>query len=134
PNRRLAEIFLEKEFAAAQRGRGLVVVLFDLAHFKGYNDVHGHAVGDAAIRSFVSVLRRHTRKMDPCARWGGEEFIAILSGGHAEGGVIFADLVREAAAGGAGDDPERKLLPPFTVSAGVAQYEPEMTEPAQLVA
>lgn len=136
PNRRLADLFLEKGFAAAERGRGLVVVLFDIDRFKAYNDLHGHAAGDDAIRHFVSILARHTRKMDLCARYGGEEFIAILSGGNAEGGLIFAERVREAVEAGVAVEPAGAPvdMPPFTVSAGVAQHEPSMTDPADLVA
>ncbi|MDX1674071.1 MAG: diguanylate cyclase [Longimicrobiales bacterium] len=127
PNRRLAEIFLQKEFAAARRGRPLTVVLFDLDRFKDYNDRYGHAAGDAALRSFVSILQARTRTMDLSARYGGEEFIAVLSGGTADSGVRFAESIREALA-------ESEDVRPFTVSAGVAEFEKEMHDFSELVA
>jgi diguanylate cyclase (GGDEF)-like protein len=136
PNRRLADLFLDKEFAAAQRGRSLAVVLFDIDGFKAYNDRHGHAAGDAALRCFVSILTGYTRRMDLCARYGGEEFVAILSGGHTEGAMIFASRVREALAARIADPEahQAEAVPPFTVSAGVAQHTPGMKEPADLLA
>ena len=127
PNRRLADIFLEKEFAAAQRGRPLTVVLFDLDDFKTFNDRHGHAAGDEALRTFVRVLQSRTRRMDLSARYGGEEFIAILSGGGIDGGIRFAESVRAALLA---EEPEDA---PLTVSAGVAEFEEGMESPAEIV-
>ena len=128
PNRRLADLFLEKEFAAAQRGRHLSVVLFDLDDFKAYNDSFGHAAGDAALRLFVDILKSRTRRMDLCARYGGEEFVAILSGGDATAAVNFAESIRKALEGG----PHQNA--PFTVSAGIAQYDDGMETAADLMA
>jgi diguanylate cyclase (GGDEF)-like protein len=127
PNRRLADLFLTKEFAAAQRGRPLTVVLFDLDRFKSYNDRHGHAAGDAALRAFVGILSSRTRRMDLAARYGGEEFIAVLSGGTMEGGIMFAEAVREALC-------ELVTDRPFTVSAGVAEYHEHMAGVEELMA
>lgn len=127
PNRRLANLILDKEFAAARRGRPVTVVLFDLDGFKAFNDRHGHAAGDEALRTFVAVLQSRTRRMDLTARYGGEEFVAILSGGEREGGRRFAEAVREELAAVAG--PRR-----FTVSAGVAEYEEGMESAAELIA
>lgn len=126
PNRRLADLFLEKEFAAARRGRALTVILFDLDRFKHYNDQFGHAAGDDALRSFVGILQARTRAMDLSARYGGEEFVAVLSGGTAEGGVQFAEAVRDALTG-------ESDVYPFTVSAGVAEYTDDMESYADLV-
>lgn len=127
PNRRLADIILEKEFAAARRGRSFAVVLFDLDRFKNFNDQHGHAAGDEALRAFVRVLKSRTRRMDISARYGGEEFITVLSGGTAMAGTRFAESVRCELAGVI--DPA-----PFTVSAGVAAYTDGMEEVADLMA
>lgn len=127
PNRRLADLFLEKEFAAAQRGRSLAVVLFDLDRFKDYNDKHGHAAGDQALREFVEVLRSRTRRMDLSARYGGEEFITVLSGAGLDSAARFAEAIRQELNGISG-------VAEFTVSAGVAEYEDAMDSMADLVA
>jgi putative two-component system response regulator len=128
PNRRHARVFLENEFAAAQRGRLLTVVLFDLDQFKQYNDTYGHQPGDEALEAFAGVLTRTTRRMNLSSRFGGEEFVSVLAGSDAEGAAIFADRVRMGLrARNLGD-------PPLTVSAGVAQYHPSMQTPDELVA
>ncbi len=120
PNRRHAEIFLDAEFEAARRGRNLAVALFDLDHFKDYNDTYGHAAGDQALQGFAEVLRRRTRRMNLCARFGGEEFIAVLAGSDPVGATIFADRVRSSLREeGFGD-------PPLTCSSGVAAYDSAM--------
>jgi putative two-component system response regulator len=128
PNRRHAELFLENEFAAAERGRALAVVLFDLDGFKAYNDTHGHEAGDEALRAFADVLVRTTRRMNLAARFGGEEFVAVLAGSDVKGATVFANRVRKELIGlslGQG---------PLTVSAGVAGFTPSMTEPKHLLA
>jgi len=61
PNRRFADIFIEKEFAAAQRGRSLTIVLFDLDHFKAHNDRYGHPAADETLRAFAEILLARTR-------------------------------------------------------------------------
>jgi putative two-component system response regulator len=128
PNRRHARVFLENEFAAAQRGRLLAVVLFDLDHFKRYNDSYGHQAGDEALEEFARVLARTTRRMNLSSRFGGEEFVSVLAGSDADGSAIFADRVRMALrALSLGDQP-------LTVSAGVASYHPSMRSPDELLA
>jgi diguanylate cyclase (GGDEF)-like protein len=129
PNRRHARMFLENEFAAAERGRRLSVVLFDLDHFKEFNDRYGHPTGDTALAEFGDILGRTTRRMDLSARYGGEEFVSILTSSDTEGALIFADRIR----GTLGATPIRgggKL----TVSAGLATYHPSMRSPDELLA
>jgi diguanylate cyclase (GGDEF)-like protein len=135
PNRRLADLFIAKEFAAAARGRALTLVLFDIDRFKDFNDRHGHAAGDAALRRFVRILDRHTRKMDLCARYGGEEFVAVLSGAHVDSGVQFAERIRETLHTAIGHESLKSTgIGPFTVSAGVAEFDPAMKDASELVA
>jgi diguanylate cyclase (GGDEF)-like protein len=55
------------------------VILIDLDDFKRINDQHGHAVGDDLLRKFSDELCKHTRVTDLVVRWGGDEFILILS-------------------------------------------------------
>ncbi|NIP83858.1 MAG: diguanylate cyclase [Gemmatimonadetes bacterium] len=126
PNRRHMNIFLEKEFAAAERGRSLAVVLFDLDDFKRYNDTHGHPAGDAVLRRFAEILVEETRAMNMAARYGGDEFICILSDTDSEGGAIHAGRVMKAVRK---DD----LMSKMGVSAGMALYHPGVKSPEELI-
>ncbi len=125
PNRRQLDLFLEREFAAAMRGRALCFVLFDLDHFKDYNDTFGHREGDDALIRFAQILRAETRSMNLAARYGGEEFAAVLSGTGKAGGRMHAERIR------------RRVLQEtngrLSVSAGIAEYRPGMSGPIDLV-
>ncbi len=128
PNRRYLRLFLDTEFAAARRGRRLVVVLFDLDAFKSFNDHWGHAAGDEALVVFSRALVRHTRAMNLAGRYGGEEFLAILSASDVAGALVFVDRVTHELRRARGD-----LGDLLTVSAGVAAYRPEMAGVAELL-
>jgi diguanylate cyclase (GGDEF)-like protein len=128
PNRRHALMELERAFAAAERGDKLSVVLFDLDYFKRVNDGWGHAEGDRVLAGFAAVLRASNRAMNLAARFGGEEFVAVLRSSEAPGAAVFAERVRTEL---------RKQAFPcgtVTVSAGVAEYEPGMPSPDVLLA
>ncbi len=120
PNRRHVEGVLEREFAAARRGRGLTVVMFDLDHFKSVNDRFGHVKGDLVLREFAEVLRQSTRKENLSGRFGGEEFISILRDSDPVGARIYTQRVLDALA--------NRALPTGqqTASAGIAHYEKAM--------
>ena len=73
----------------------LTVVLCDIDNFKRINDTHGHACGDAVLRSFADLLTRMTRDgVDSIVRYGGEEFLAVLPDTDLEGGVRLAERLR----------------------------------------
>jgi diguanylate cyclase (GGDEF)-like protein len=76
-----------------QCGEPISVLMFDLDHFKSINDSYGHAVGDEALRLFASTIGSTMRADDVIARFGGEEFVALLPG-PIEDAVIAADRVR----------------------------------------
>jgi diguanylate cyclase (GGDEF)-like protein len=120
PNRRHVEDSLEREFAAAERGRDLTVVMFDLDHFKHVNDRQGHAAGDMTLKAFAKILRTNTRKENLSARFGGEEFVSVLRDTDADSAVLFAQRVL--------DQMRAWPLPrgAQTVSAGIAHYQKGM--------
>jgi diguanylate cyclase (GGDEF)-like protein len=96
-NRRGCEDALAHEIARAGRmGAPFTLVVADLDDFKRINDVHGHEAGDDVLREFASVLRHTLRESDLPGRWGGEEFVLLLPGTDAEGGVQLAQRVRAA--------------------------------------
>jgi diguanylate cyclase (GGDEF)-like protein len=93
----------------------LALVIFDIDHFKRLNDTHGHAVGDAALRGFAATLQAQSRPTDLIARIGGEEFVAVMPGIHADEAGAFAERVGDALRGHHSGIGAR-----ITVSAGVA--------------
>ena len=127
PNRRHSVVFVEAAFAAARRGIPLTVVLFDIDKFKIFNDNRGHLAGDKALRKLASILITSTRQMNLTARWGGEEFLSMLSDTPLEGGLIFAERVLSEVHSAF---PEGDL----TVSAGIARFLKGMDSPARLLA
>lgn len=126
PNRRHLEMVLEKEFAAARRGRELAVVLFDLDYFKKYNDAAGHQAGDEALQRFGRILQMQTRSMNLAARYGGDEFITVLSDADDDGALRHVRRVTAAVE-------QDEVLGSIGVSAGVAAFEPEMVGPEDLI-
>lgn len=93
----------------------LALVIFDIDHFKQLNDTHGHAVGDAALRGFAATLQTQSRPTDLIARIGGEEFVAVMPGIHADEAGAFAERVGDALR-----DDHGGVGAVLTVSAGVA--------------
>ena len=126
PNRRQMEMVLSKEFEAARRGRPLTIVLFDVDDFKRYNDSHGHTAGDAALRDFAAALSAETRAMNLAARYGGDEFLTILSETRADGAAHLVQRIEKRVRA-------NPRLEGIGFSAGIAEYSKEMTTPVQLI-
>ena len=98
-NRRHLEVSTARLFASRARlaldeRRPIAIILFDLDKFGEFNKQHGHTVGDAVLRSFGSILSGRLRSSDIVARFGGEEFVAILDGATAEEAHRVADEIR----------------------------------------
>jgi diguanylate cyclase (GGDEF)-like protein len=79
----------------AKKGEPVSVLMFDLDHFKSINDRFGHPVGDAALQLFATVASTSLRATDVVARFGGEEFIAMLPGSLSDA-TAAAERVRLA--------------------------------------
>ena len=78
-NRRYLEESLTREISrCTRRGLPLAVLMFDVDHFKAFNDRHGHPGGDALLAAFGGLLQAHCRNEDIPCRFGGEEFTLIL--------------------------------------------------------
>ncbi|SFV68773.1 FIG00469765: hypothetical protein [hydrothermal vent metagenome] len=93
-NKRALDEFMELKEAEYQRyERNYAVVMFDLDHFKNVNDTFGHEAGDAVLAAFAKILKNDARSVDIVGRFGGEEFLALLSDTDRNGGVTFAKKV-----------------------------------------
>jgi two-component system cell cycle response regulator len=99
PNHRTMVTTMDLEIARARRYQHPCSTLFlDLDHFKALNDSYGHPSGDAALREFASVVRSALRAADILARWGGEEFVAMLPETEGDAAIAVAERVRAAVA------------------------------------
>lgn len=117
--------YFEERFAAElARGRRsrepFVLVLFDLDHFKRFNDRFGHDAGDGALKAVARVMTEQSRKEDVLARWGGEEIALVLPDTDLEGARGKAERIRERLDGETLDIGSQRAS--ITVSAGVAAY------------
>ncbi|MFP4152207.1 MAG: GGDEF domain-containing protein [Alkalispirochaeta sp.] len=81
PNRRNIEHEVNTRLDAYKRySHGMALFILDVDRFKNVNDTHGHNLGDMVLRNVASVIRTSLRTPDVVGRWGGEEFVGVLSG------------------------------------------------------
>jgi len=101
--------------------RNLSLVVFDIDHFKKFNDTHGHLVGDKVLKSLAELITKKVREIDLVARWGGEEIVVGLIGAGEKDAVKIAEEIRKEV--------ERssfrsgKKIVKFTVSGGAASFD-----------
>ncbi|MBL4623054.1 MAG: diguanylate cyclase [Immundisolibacteraceae bacterium] len=96
-NRRAFDKLLAHEHRRWKRyGRPLSIIFFDIDHFKSINDKYGHAAGDIALTAIAKILHKSLRENDFLARWGGEEFIALLPDTDEKASLEVAEKLRAA--------------------------------------
>ncbi|MBF0447457.1 MAG: diguanylate cyclase [Magnetococcales bacterium] len=128
-NRRRFDIVLDEEFRRARRyDLVLGLLLFDVDHFKKFNDTHGHDQGDRVLQAIGKVMNSHFRDIDHPCRYGGEEFCAVLPSTGEEGVEVAAERLREKIEAMRVDGLQ------VTISIGVAIYPLSGTKsPEQLL-
>ncbi|MBS0213842.1 MAG: GGDEF domain-containing protein [Proteobacteria bacterium] len=125
PNRRAMIEQLERATEIARNGPGYAVAMIDIDHFKRINDTFGHAIGDAVLRALASRLHAAQREGDFVARWGGEEFLLLLSGCDAHTARALCETLRAAIEDARVEHHDKHLA--VTVSIGVAVHEPVLS-------
>jgi len=116
---------LHREVELSRRYRRSLSLLFlDIDDFKNVNDTLGHPVGDLVLKALADYLRVAVRQADLPCRYGGEEFVVLLSETPTDQALASAERLREGISQIIVDLPEKKLG--FTVSIGVAGLGPEM--------
>src|SRR5437667_4732106 len=94
-NRRYMEVSLSQQLHRARRhGTPLGLIMLDVDHFKRFNDEFGHAAGDRILRQLGSVLKNQFRGEDVVCRYGGDEFLIILSDASLESLQKAAERLR----------------------------------------
>ncbi len=98
-NRRHLDEHLRSVISAARRhDRSVGVLIVDIDHFKDVNDEHGHLAGDAVLREVAARLQQAMRTEDALGRWGGEEFLAVLTDTPPDGVRVMAERLRQVIA------------------------------------
>ncbi len=136
PNRRRFDQSLEIEWKRAQRSElPLSVLMFDIDHFKAYNDALGHRAGDDCLTRVAMLLSESLeRPGDLLARYGGEEFVALLPETDAEGAARKAERCRLQIEAARIPHPNSGTAGWVTVSIGVGTLLPDgATHPGVLI-
>jgi len=90
---------IEQEIArSARTGRGFCLLMMDLDELKAINDRYGHFIGDRALRAVADVIRFGVRRIDTPARYGGDEFVALLPETDPTGGYVLGEKIRQGVA------------------------------------
>lgn len=117
-NRRGFQELYEKELTKAKRHwRPMAVIMLDVDGLKATNDQHGHAVGDEVLKAVARLMQQSFRTTDVLARYGGDEFVALLPETDEQGASACVARFREML----GRYNQLRSLPvPVTVSTGIA--------------
>ena len=124
-NRRHLLRRLTEECARSERsGEPFALLVIDLDGFKGINDTHGHAAGDACLQHFTLMAQTRLRPGDMLARAGGDEFCIVLPASTLREGSMIARRILEVCRTDAAECSCHDV--PISVSIGVAQWTPGM--------
>ncbi len=127
PNyRRLVEVLGAEITRANRSDRPFAVVFFDMDGLKRINDELGHLIGSRALCRFADTLKATCRGTDTAARYGGDEFVAVLPDTTEEGAQLVITRLTERLA-------EDNDKPELSVSAGVAMYPKDGGTPTTLL-
>jgi len=125
-NRRFLIEKIEQEVKRCNRTKEkFTIIMGDIDHFKIFNDTYGHDCGDLILKEVANILQKAVRETDCVSRWGGEEFLLLLTKTEYEGALILAERIRQAI--------EQKEIPyldgslKVTATLGIAVYKEGMT-------
>jgi diguanylate cyclase (GGDEF)-like protein len=122
-NRGFFDDYLGKEVERANRyGTVFTVAMIDVDHFKQFNDAHGHAAGDRALRTVARVILHAVRRSDIVARYGGEEIVVIFRETDADAALERVEEIRQAVGAEPFAVARMTAAARITVSAGAASW------------
>lgn len=123
---------LDRSFALhRQSHKPLSFLIFDIDHFKRFNDTHGHQTGDEVLRKMGAIVSDFVRLEDFAARYGGEEFVLILNGTSLEAAGQVGERLRREVERTVFQCGEKALA--VTISIGAATLRDDMVAPTELV-
>jgi len=118
--RHLMELIETEKNRSVRTGSVFTLVMMDIDKFKNVNDTYGHQAGDNVLMTFSAIIRSVLRKTDFCGRYGGEEFLIVLTETDLQDAKIFAERIRSCV--------EESFFPDLssnfrvTVSIGLSQH------------
>jgi diguanylate cyclase (GGDEF)-like protein len=122
------------EVSRAQRQcQPLTIAMVDVDHFKSFNDMHGHAAGDLALKRIADTLRSSLRKGDIIGRYGGEEFVIAMPGTNPATAAQKLERLRQAIADTPMSISKTGPTVSVTISAGVAGFPDDGVEEEELL-
>ncbi|MFC1510179.1 diguanylate cyclase [Candidatus Omnitrophota bacterium] len=96
-NRTFFETYVNKTIHEAHRYKNaLSLLIIDIDFFKDFNDTYGHQTGDIVLKKISNILKNSVRKSDVAARYGGDEFVMLLTETNIEGAGVFAERLRKS--------------------------------------
>jgi diguanylate cyclase (GGDEF)-like protein len=116
----MAQVLVEKSIR--EGNTPISIFLFDIDHFKHYNDINGHDEGDKVLKELSKFVREVTRKDSVVARFGGEEFIIMLPGVSKDDAFVYADRLREQICAYPFAHREKQPLGCLSISGGIASF------------
>lgn len=120
-NRHYLDEFLEHQIALFNRRSNPFSIIFtDLDHFKSINDEFGHTAGDRVLQDFAEIIRRGSRDADIAFRYGGEEFLLIVTEAGLDEAAEIAERIRELTEQHSFYEIDRQV----TASFGIAEVHP----------
>jgi len=121
-SRQVFEFYFKQAVARGKRrDESLSLVLLDIDLFKPVNDTYGHEAGDRVLARVAQLIKSHVREEDVVCRWGGEEFLILLSGCNLQHARDITELIRSAVAGLQFHFSNKVVQ--ITVSAGIAEMQ-----------
>ncbi|MFQ5670851.1 MAG: GGDEF domain-containing protein [Acidobacteriota bacterium] len=133
-NKRFGRDQLSLSINQAERNQQVLsVFLFDIDHFKNYNDTCGHLAGDEILRHMGKLTRSCIRADDFACRFGGEEFLVVFLDTDKEGGMIAAEKLRRHIEGYPFPLQERQPGRNLTISGGVAAFPRDSHSSTELI-
>jgi diguanylate cyclase (GGDEF)-like protein len=94
-NRRQFELIADKMIHAWPPYQSICLLMFDVDYFKRINDSYGHDIGDQVLQKIAELARKEMRRADVLARFGGEEFVALLPETTLEDAIMIAGRLRK---------------------------------------
>lgn len=118
---------------AERENQTLGVFIFDIDHFKKYNDQNGHQDGDELLKTVARVLKKTVRPDDLVGRYGGEEFLVAMPETGRQGALAAAERIRAAIEAYPFPNGEKQPLGKLTISGGVSAFPADGTQSPELI-